>query len=233
MSVAGILDVDGTLVDTNYHHAIAWYRAFRSEGVTLPLWRIHRHIGMGGDQLVPSLAGDEVEQHRGEAIREAETAGYMTLIDEVRPLHGARDLIVELKGLVDGVVLASSAKPDEVEHYLTLLEARDLVDAWTTSADVDATKPEPDLIQAAIGKVGASDGVMIGDSVWDFQASARAGIRSVGVLTGGFSEQELLEAGAARVFEDLGRLREWIVDQGAGWIRGSDELGKRPEALAS
>jgi beta-phosphoglucomutase-like phosphatase (HAD superfamily) len=92
VSVAGILDIDGTLVDTNYHHAIAWYRAFRSEGVTLPLWRIHRHIGMGGDQLVPSLAGDEVERRRGEAIREAETACYMALIDEVTPLHGARDL---------------------------------------------------------------------------------------------------------------------------------------------
>ena len=87
-----------------------------SEGVTLPLWRTHRHIGMGGDQLVPSLAGDEVERRRGEAIREAETACYMALIDEVKPLHGARDLIVELKRHVDGVVLASSAKPDEVEH---------------------------------------------------------------------------------------------------------------------
>jgi phosphoglycolate phosphatase-like HAD superfamily hydrolase len=223
VSVAGILDIDGTLVDTNYHHAIAWYRAFRSEGVTLPLWRIHRHIGMGGDQLVPSLAGDEVERRRGEAIREAETACYMALIDEVEPLRGARDLIVELKRHVDGVVLASSAKPDEVEHYLTLLKARELVDAWTTSGDVDATKPEPDLIQAAMGKIAASDGIMIGDSVWDFQAAARAGIRSVAVLTGGFSEQELLEAGAAHAFDDLDGLRGWIADQGAGWIRGSDE----------
>ena len=112
MSVAGILDIDGTLVDSNYHHAIAWYRAFRSEGVTMPLWRIHRHIGMGGDQLVPSLAGDEVERRHGETIREAETACYMALIDEIEPLDGARDLIVELKHHVD--VVRSELKDEDV-----------------------------------------------------------------------------------------------------------------------
>jgi phosphoglycolate phosphatase-like HAD superfamily hydrolase len=150
----------------------------------------------------------------------------MALIDEVEPLDGARELIVELRDQVDSVVLASSAKEDEVEHYLTLLRARDLVDAWTTSADVDATKPKPDLIQAAMEKAATSDGVMIGDSVWDFQAAERAGVRSIAVLTGGFSEQELLEAGAARAFEDLGELREWIEGEGAGWIQGSDEHGE-------
>ena len=212
----GILDVDGTLVDTNYHHAIAWYRAFTSRGVTLPIWRIHRHIGMGGDQLVASLAGDEVEEREGDAIRAVEAERYSELIDEVRPLAGARELIVDLKGRTDSVVLASSAKEPEVDHYLDLLDARGLADEWTTSADVEATKPEPDLIHAAMSKARADGGVMIGDSVWDCEAARRAGIASVAVLTGGFSEQELRDAGASAVFEDLDRLRHELSEAPAG-----------------
>ncbi|HEX3327934.1 MAG TPA: HAD family hydrolase [Actinomycetota bacterium] len=212
----GILDVDGTLVDTNYHHAIAWYRAFTSRGVTLPIWRIHRHIGMGGDQLVASLAGDEVEEREGDAIRAVEAERYSELIDEVQPLDGARELIVELKGRTDSVVLASSAKEPEVDHYLDLLDARGLADDWTTSADVEATKPEPDLIHAAMSKGRADSGVMIGDSVWDCEAARRAGIASVAVLTGGFSEQELRDAGASAVFEDLDQLRHELSETPAG-----------------
>jgi HAD superfamily hydrolase (TIGR01549 family) len=212
----GILDVDGTLVDTNYHHAIAWYRACTSRGVTLPIWRIHRHIGMGGDQLVASVAGDEVEQREGDAIRAVQAERYSELIDEVQPLDGARELIVDLKGRTDSVVLASSAKEPEVDHYLDLLDARGLADDWTTSADVEATKPEPDLIHAAMGKATADSGVMIGDSVWDCEAARRAGIASVAVLTGGFSEQELRDAGASAVFEDLDRLRHELSAAPAG-----------------
>src|SRR3954468_121205 len=104
MTSAGILDVDGTLVDTNYHHAIAWYRAFRKSDVTPPIWRIHRHIGMGGDQLVGAVAGKEVERRLGEHIRETEAELYMELIAEVEPLEGARELIVDLKSRVDSVV---------------------------------------------------------------------------------------------------------------------------------
>jgi HAD superfamily hydrolase (TIGR01549 family) len=212
----GILDVDGTLVDTNYHHAIAWYRAFRSRGVTLPIWRIHRHIGMGGDQLVASLAGDEVEQREGDAIRAVEAERYSELIDEVKPLDGARELIIDLKGRTDRVVLASSAKEPEVDHYLDLLDARGLADEWTTSADVEATKPEPDLIHAAMSRARADSGVMIGDSVWDCEAARRAGIASVAVLTGGFSEHELRDAGASAVFEDLDRLRQALSEAPSG-----------------
>src|SRR6266513_637997 len=106
MAVA-ILDIDGTLVDTNYHHAIAWYRAFREHGVTPAIWRIHRHIGMGGDQLVGAVAGEEVERERGDDIRETEGELYMKLIDEVEPLDGARELIAELAELTDALILAS------------------------------------------------------------------------------------------------------------------------------
>jgi HAD superfamily hydrolase (TIGR01509 family) len=208
MSTA-ILDIDGTLVDTNYHHAVAWYRAFRQHGFTLPLWRIHRHIGMGGDQLVGALAGDGFEREQGDAVRAAETVLYQELIGEVQPLEGARAVIEDLKSSGHVVVLASSAKPDELEHYLTLLDARTLVDAWTDSGDVEQTKPKPDLVLAALKKAGgkAKEAVMIGDSVWDCRAAKRAGVRSIGVRTGGFSEAELLDAGASKVFDSVVTLR--------------------------
>jgi HAD superfamily hydrolase (TIGR01509 family) len=209
---AAILDVDGTLVDTNYQHALAWYRAFRQHGVVLPIWRIHRHIGMGGDQLVASLVGEEFDAEHGDDVRAAEKALYLSLIVEVQPLEGARELITDLRESGHPVVLASSAKAQEVDHYLDLLDARNLVDGWTTSADVERTKPEPDLVAAAVEKAGGGKAVMLGDSTWDCEAAKRAGLETVAVLMGGFSEQELLDAGAACVFPSLVELREKLAD---------------------
>jgi HAD superfamily hydrolase (TIGR01549 family) len=207
VAVAAILDIDGTLVDTNYQHTIAWYRAFRQSGVTLPLWRIHRHIGMGGDQLVAALTSDGFEASDGDEVRTAEKILYRELMDEVRPLEGARELVEDLKRRGHPVVLASSAKADEVEHYLDLLDVRELADGWTDSGDVESTKPEPDLVRAALEKAGGGDGVMIGDSTWDCLAAGRAGIATLAVLTGGFSEAELREAGATAVFGSVQELR--------------------------
>jgi phosphoglycolate phosphatase-like HAD superfamily hydrolase len=209
---AAILDVDGTLVDSNYHHAIAWFRAFRQHDVTLPIWRIHREIGKGGDQLVPSLAGEQVERDRGEQIRSAESVLFMQLIDEVVALSGARELICGLRERGSRIVLASSAKAVEVEHYLDLLDAREIVDGWTTAADVERTKPEPDLVRAALDCAGTERAVMVGDSVWDCIAAARAGVPKIAVLTGGFSEQELLDAGAACVFDSIEALRQALPE---------------------
>jgi HAD superfamily hydrolase (TIGR01509 family) len=203
---AAILDIDGTLVDTNYHHAIAWYRAFLQSGEVLPLWRIHRLIGMGGDQLVAALLGDEFEAEHGDEVRAAEKVLYMALIEEVRPFADARALLEHLKAQGHAVVLASSAKPDEVEHYLDLLDARDLADGWTHSGDVEKTKPDPDLVAAAIEKAGGGPAVMVGDSTWDCEAAKRAGIETVAVLTGGFSAGELEDAGAHSVFPSLSEL---------------------------
>jgi HAD superfamily hydrolase (TIGR01509 family) len=203
---AAILDIDGTLVDTNYHHVIAWYRAFAKQGIVLPLWRIHRHIGMGGDQVVAALAGDEVERQQGDDIRAAEKELYFELIDEVEPFDGARGLIETLKERGHAVILASSAKPEEVERYLDLLDARELADDWTTSADVEATKPHPDLVVAAVGKAGGGEAVMVGDTPWDCESAQGAGVPTVCVLTGGFSEQELRDAGAVSVFESIAQL---------------------------
>jgi HAD superfamily hydrolase (TIGR01549 family) len=200
-STAAILDIDGTLVDSNYQHALAWQRAFREHGVTVAAWRVHRHVGMGGDQLVAAVAGEEVEREHGDAIRDAEKRLYGEMIDEVVPLEGARELIEALCDRGHAVVLASSAKQEEVDHYLDLLAARDLVDGWTTSADVDATKPEPDLVAAALEKAGGLSAMMVGDTTWDVEAALRADVKTIGVLTGGFSEDELLRAGAVGVFE--------------------------------
>ena len=207
MPLAAILDIDGTLVDTNYHHTISWHRAFRLHDEHPPLWRIHRSIGMGGDHLVAALCGEQVEEEKGDAIRDAEGGLYMELIDEAEPLHGARDLIIDLKGRGHAVVLASSARQEEVEHYLDLLDARELADDWTTSEDVETTKPAPDLVVAAVDKAGGGPAVMVGDSVYDCEAAGRAGVDTLAVLTGGFSEQELLDAGALRVFRSIDELR--------------------------
>jgi HAD superfamily hydrolase (TIGR01549 family) len=207
MTTAAILDVDGTLVDTNYHHAIAWYRAFRMSGVTPEIWRIHRHIGMGGDQLVSAIGGEDVEERLGDDIREAEGQLYMDMIEEVRPFDGARELIAELGDLAGSVILASSAKEKEVDHYLDLLDARDLATDWTTSADVESTKPDPDLVKAAMDKANTDQALMIGDTVWDCEAAGRAGIPTVAVKTGGFAESELRDAGAVGVYTAVADLR--------------------------
>ena len=215
MKTTMILDVDGTLVDTNYQHAMAWHRALRAHGHSVQMWKVHRHIGMGGDQIVPALIGEEEAASDGEAIREEEAEAYEELIGEVEPMAGATELV---RGLCEdealSVVLASSAREEEVDHYLDLLEARDLVDAWTTSADVERTKPAADLVHAALDKSPVEgSALMVGDSVWDVKAASAAEVPTLAVLTGGFSEAELREAGAIDVVEELSlpRLRRAVA----------------------
>ncbi|MFF7683766.1 HAD family hydrolase [Microbacterium sp. NPDC007973] len=203
MADTAIFDVDGTLVDTNYQHALAWYRSFRRFDIVLPIWRIHRAIGMGGDQLVPSLTDDSVERAHGDDLRAAWAEEFEPLIDEVRPFDGAHDLLLEVKKRGFQVVLASSGKSDHVEHFLDLVEARDIADAWTTSDDVTASKPAPELVQTALARVSGTGGIMIGDSPWDAVAAGDAGVDTVAVRTGGFSVDELHDAGAVRVFDSL------------------------------
>jgi phosphoglycolate phosphatase-like HAD superfamily hydrolase len=209
---AAIVDIDGTLVDSNYQHAIAWYRAFRDHGLTVEIRRLHRLIGMGGDQLVTAAAGEDVERSHGERLRAAEKERYAELIDEVAPLDGAHELLVALSRRMRAVVLASSAPPGDADRYLDLVGARGVVTGWTTSEDVEATKPEPDLVQVAIEMAGGGPAVMIGDSIWDCEASARAQIPSVAVLTGGTGAGELVSAGAVAVYDSLPGLIERLDD---------------------
>ena len=203
-AMAAILDVDGTLVDSNYQHALAWYRAFRSLGETFPVWRIHRLIGMGGDQLVGALGGDEVERRIGDQAREKWVEEVDALIGEISPLPGARELLTAIKDRGHRLVLASSGQPQHVDHFVDLLGVRDLADAITSSEDAEASKPAPDLLQVALQKLGASpdaDSVMIGDSVWDVEAAKKAGMPAIVVRSGGFGDDELRDAGAVGIYD--------------------------------
>jgi HAD superfamily hydrolase (TIGR01549 family) len=180
------------------------------------MWRVHRHIGMGGDQIVEAIAGEDVERAHGDALRAASKEEFKRLRKECAPLEGAHDLVVELKrrGLV--VVLASSSNQDDLDHFLDQLGVRDVVDGWTTAADVERTKPHPDVIQVALEKAGTSEAVMVGDSRWDIEAAANAGLETVCVITGGWSEQELRDHGAVAVFDSLISLTEHLDETPLG-----------------
>jgi HAD superfamily hydrolase (TIGR01549 family) len=208
MPDTAIFDVDGTLVDTNYQHALAWYRAFRRFDITRPLWRIHRGIGMGGDTFVPEIAGEDVEREHGDALREAWTEEFDKLIGEVQPFAETHALLQEVKNRGFRLVLASSGKTKHVEAFLDLFGGRDLADAWTTSDDAEKSKPEPDIVQTALARVEGARGVMIGDSVYDVIAAGKIGIPTIAVRTGGFGTDELQAAGASAVFDSLGELHK-------------------------
>jgi HAD superfamily hydrolase (TIGR01509 family) len=205
-----IFDVDGTLVDSNYQHALAWYRAFRRYDLTVPVWRIHRAIGMGGDHLVAAVAGDEAEAQHGDALRDAWSELFAPMLPEIAPLADAVSLLTAVKDRGLKLVLASSGAPEHVKEYLGLLDGERLADAWTTAEDAEATKPAPDLVQIALDKVGADarDAVMIGDATWDAIAAGKLGIPTYAVRTGGFSSEELREAGARGVYDSLAALRD-------------------------
>lgn len=204
---AAIIDVDGTLVDSVYHHALCWHRAFAGVGLNVPVWRCHRRIGMGGDQLVTELAGERVEDEHGSRLRAAEAELFSALIDEVQQLEGAVELIEALSGR-GPVTLASSAEEDEVRRHIDELGVAEMIHGYTTASDVDRSKPHPDVVGAALELVEGDRATMVGDSVWDVEAARRAGVQCVGVLSGGFSEQELREAGAIGVYDSPGRLAE-------------------------
>lgn len=199
LRAVAVVDVDGTLVDSNYHHAIAWSRALRRYHLVVPLHVIHRHVGMGGDKLIEAVAGTAAERSHGDDIRAAEAELFEDLIEEVEPIEGAEDAIRRLSRDGTEVVLSSSARAGEVEHYIGLLGIGDAIAGHTTAADVDRTKPDPDLISAALRRSNGGPARMIGDTPWDVEAASRAGIDAIGVMTGGFCELELREAGAATV----------------------------------
>jgi len=204
-----VLDVDGTLVDSNYQHALAWYRALRAVGETFPIWRLHRLIGMGGDQLVLSLGGKELEERIGEGARKRQGEEVDKLIDEVAALPGARDLLLAIKERGHRLVLASSGQPRHVDVAVDLLDARDIADVITSGEDAEATKPAPDLLQVALKKLGAStdaSSVLIGDSVWDVEAAKNAGMPAIVVRSGGFGDDELRNAGAVAIYDTPGDL---------------------------
>jgi len=207
-----VLDVDGTLIDSNYHHALAWWTAFREHGRTVPVWRLHRAIGMGGDRLVAAVAGADAEREVGDAVRDAWEVHYDEMLPEVQPFAGARELLAELRHRGHQVSLASSGIPRHTQHAVELLGAAEHASNATTSEDAEESKPDPELVQVALDEVDADRAVMVGDSVWDVRSAAGAGVPVVGLLCGGFGAAELEDAGAVHVCEDVADLLASLPD---------------------
>ena len=212
-----VFDLDGTLVDSNYQHAIAWHRAFRDHGYRAAIWEIHRHVGMGGDQFVEALLGEEAEVEDGDELRDAHSEAFSKLIGEVEAIEGASELIAELDDAGATLIIGSSAEGDECDHYVELLGAGGRIAGTTTSADAEQTKPHPELVEVALEKFGVGGpALMIGDATWDVIAAKAAGVPTLALLTGGFSESELRKVGAAEVAHSVAALREhgveWILD---------------------
>jgi len=199
-----LVDIDGTLLDSNYQLSLAWARAFAHHGHDVPLWRIHRHMGMGGDRLVPAVAGKEVEEREGDAIRERWEKEYDDLIGETRLFPCAGELLDGLKEAGLQVVLASSSIPRHAEHALELLDAERRAAATTTSEDAEESKPDSELLDQALAKIDAdaTGAVMVGDAVWDIDAASRREIPTIALLSGGFGRDELLGAGAVAAYDD-------------------------------
>lgn len=206
---AVVVDVDGTLVDTVYEHTVAWSRAFQDVGIAVPSYALHRVIGMDGHRLVAHVAGHSVEQAVGDRVREIHDTEYERLSVRLRLLPGADRLVGELKRRGHRVIVASSGSKRATDRALDLVPDAALADAVLSGADVPRGKPSPDLLDAALARVGGDRAALIGDSVWDALAGRHRGHVVIGVLTGGFTEAALIDAGADAVHASL----EALIDQ--------------------
>ncbi|WP_404712966.1 HAD family hydrolase [Sphingomonas sp. MMS24-J13] len=205
---AVLFDIDGTLVDSNEQHVNAWAFAFRDEGHPQERDDIRAQIGKGGDLLVPALlptASEDVRQR----IADAQGAHFKTIyLDQIRPFADAAALVRHVHHSGRKVVLASSAKQEELDHYIELLELDGIIDATSSIDDVETSKPEPDIFAVALEKVSvaADDAIVIGDTIYDVAAALRAGIVTIGVTSGPFDERQLRDAGAIAVYRDVAAL---------------------------
>ncbi len=190
-----VVDVDGTLVDSNYQQVLAWSRAFVEFDVPVESWRLHRFMGMGGDRLVAAVAGEAVEARSGSGLRDRWRHHYDELISDVQPLDGAAELMDALADQGLNVVVASSGQPEHTDWAMKLVGRGGRYPS-TDAEDAEATKPSPDLVRTAVEKVGGSRAVMIGDTVWDVEAARRCGFPTLAVLTGGIAQSALQDAGA-------------------------------------
>jgi HAD superfamily hydrolase (TIGR01509 family) len=202
---AALFDVDGTLVDTNDLHAVAWREAFRHFGHDIPVDAIRGQIGKGGDNLIPTLLPDLPEEKRDEMDAFRGELFKRDYLPRAVPFPGVRALFERLAEDAIRIVLASSASKAEVQFHLELIGAEDLVEAVTSADDVESSKPCPDIFEAALRKVAplpAEAVLVVGDSPWDIKAAARAGLRAIGFLSGGFAEPELRAEGAIACYRD-------------------------------
>ncbi|KHL10489.1 phosphoglycolate phosphatase-like HAD superfamily hydrolase [Mumia flava] len=220
---AVLFDVDGTLIDSNYLHVSAWHTAFAQHGMAVDDWRTHRAIGMDGERLLDTLVPDADEDAR-RAVKEAHAAEYAARAGELRAFTGARDLLSRCQEIGLAVVLATSAPPDELERARSVLDCDDLVDAVTSADDVDEAKPEPGIVEVALERAGipAERAVLVGDAMWDGHAAVRAGVTFVAVRSGGVGTDELRDAGAVEVVDDVASLADGLTTSAVG------ALARRP-----
>src|ERR687892_2533440 len=208
MVKVAVLDVDGTLMDTNYLHTEAWARAFERAGHRIPRVKLHREVGKGAGLLIQEFVDDE---ETAQKIQSFHSEVYEELQEYGHPLPGAKELISYLKERGYEVWFVTSAKDEELEHHMQELEAEDRIDGVVNSSAVENPKPAPEIFEEALRRAGASadETVAVGDAVWDIEAAREAGIRTVAVLSGGaFHKQDLEEAGAVAVYEDCAALLE-------------------------
>ncbi|MUK01708.1 HAD-IA family hydrolase [Vibrio cholerae] len=211
-----LFDVDGTLVDSNYQHTVAWWQAFRRFGHDVPMAEIHRAIGMGGDKLVAHLLGDDRDAEQDTELDSTHGAIFSTYWPGLRPFEGAADLVRRCADDGLTVVLASSASQQELGVLRGIIDADEAITAATSSGDADNSKPSPDILEAALeaGGLEAANAVFVGDSVWDVLAASELKIPTIGLASGGTSEAELRDAGAVEVYKDIRALLD-AFDDGA------------------
>jgi phosphoglycolate phosphatase len=195
-----VLDLDGTLVYSVYVHAVAWREAFAEVGLEVATYQLHRAIGMGGDRLVAEVAGDAAEQAVGDVVRDLHERIFVARLPEVRRLGGADELLQACHDAGLRVVMASSSQPETTDKVLGLLERAHLIEEVVPGSE-GASKPAPDLVETALDRAGSRRAFLVGDAVWDVASAERAGIPCIGLLTGGYSEAELRDAGAVAVFD--------------------------------
>lgn len=198
-----LFDVDGTLVDSNFHHVIAWQHAFLDIDQDVPCWRILGQIGRSGEELTDELLGEELADKHGKEVKKLHTKYFLDSASQIRRLPGARELLEAVREKGWRSVLATSAGEEELELLRSALDCEDLIDAVTSAADAERAKPHPDIVATALQRVEAkpAEALFLGDAVWDVHAAQRAGVPAAAVLSGGTPKQTLQEAGAAQVYD--------------------------------
>ncbi|MFF1265544.1 HAD family hydrolase [Streptomyces anulatus] len=218
MTGAAIFDVDGTLTDTNHLHVVAWWEAFRQSGHTVAMPDIHRAVGLGSGDLIKRLLGSDRDPEQDAAISSAHTVLYATYFDRLPAFRGAGDLLRTLAGRDWRVVLATSASGAELAALRRAVDADDAIRATASSDDVERGKPSPEPVELAcqLAGVGAGRAVFVGDTVWDMEAAARAGVGAVALLSGGIPRADLERAGAEAVYRDVAELLDRLDESPFG-----------------
>jgi HAD superfamily hydrolase (TIGR01509 family) len=211
---AVLFDVDGTLVDSNFHHVVAWHRAFLDVDIVVPCWRILGLIGRSGSELIQALLGDEDADKHGSQVKQQHTHYFVESAPLVRRLPGTRELLEAIAERGWRSVLATSAGPEELAVLRDTLDAEDLICAVTSASDTERAKPHPDIVATALQRIDAdpTEAIFLGDAVWDMKAARRAGVPAVAVLSGGSARSDLEDAGAAAVYDGPLDVREHLAE---------------------